>query len=81
MKRRLTHSRLGDLFGTDRYSGRVVWLEHTADGFVSHVILDDVRRVADVRVGDLDGDDDMAVAIFGYSMPPLRRHVYSWDVA
>ena len=61
---------LGDLFGTDRYSGRVVWLEHTADGFVSHVILDDVRRVADVRIGDLDGDNDydVAVAVFGYSI-------------
>lgn len=61
---------LGDLFGTDRYSGRVVWLEQTAEGFVSHVILDDVRRVTDVRVGDLDGDDDfdIAVAVFGYSI-------------
>jgi hypothetical protein len=61
---------LGDLFGTDRYSGRVVWLEQTADGFVSHVILDDVRRVTDVRVGDLDGDNDfdIAVAVFGYSI-------------
>lgn len=61
---------LGDLFGTDRYSGRVVWLEQTRDGFVSHVLLDDVQRVADVQVGDLDGDKDLdiAVAVFGYSI-------------
>lgn len=61
---------LGDLYGADLYTGRVVWLEQTPRGFVQHVLLDDVLRAADVQVGDLDGDKDLdiAVAVFGYSV-------------
>ena len=60
---------LGDLYGADLYTGRVIWIEQTDDGFVKHVLLDDILRAADVQVGDLDGDEDLdiAVAVFGYS--------------
>ena len=49
--------------------GRLIWLEQTAAGFVRHILLDDVRRVADCQAGDLDGDGDidLAVAVFGYA--------------
>ncbi len=60
---------LGNIFPDDRHVGRVVWLEQTGDEFIPHVLLDDVRRVADVQAGDLDGDDDLdlVVAVFGYA--------------
>lgn len=60
---------LGNIFPDDGHVGRLVWLENTTEGFVPHVILDDVRRVADVQAGDLDadGDLDLAVAVFGYA--------------
>ena len=64
---------LGDLYGADLYTGRVIWIEQTDDGFVKHVLLDDILRAADVQVGDLDGDEDLdiAVAVFGYSRGQL----------
>jgi hypothetical protein len=60
---------LGSVYPADEPIGKVVWLEN--DGrfhFTTHVILDDLRRVADVRAGDLDGDGrpDLVVAEFGY---------------
>src|SRR5262245_15359182 len=60
---------LGSVYPTDEPIGKVVWLEN--DGrqrFTTHVVLDDLRRVADVQVGDLNGDGkpDLAVAEFGY---------------
>lgn len=60
---------LGDLYGVDEVVGRVIWLKPNGDGFEQHVLLDDVRRVADVQAGDLDGDGDidLAVASFGYT--------------
>ena len=60
---------LGNIYPDDTHVGRVVWLEQTDTEFVPHVLLDDVRRVADVQAGDLDadGDLDLAVAVFGYA--------------
>ena len=53
---------------TDGRVGRVVWLENRNGKFVNRVILENVRRVSDVRAADLDGDGDadLAVAVFGY---------------
>jgi hypothetical protein len=60
---------LGDILPNDDVIGRLIWLEQTAAGFTRHVLLDDVRRVADCQAGDLDGDGDidLAVAVFGYA--------------
>jgi hypothetical protein len=60
---------LGDILPNDGVIGRLVWLEQTPDGFARHILLDDVRRVADCQAGDLDGDGDLdlAVAVFGYA--------------
>ena len=67
--RDLVVSVLGDIYPNDGVIGRLVWLEQTATGFSPHVLLDDVRRVADCQAGDLDGDGDidLAVAVFGYA--------------
>jgi len=67
--RDLVVSLLGDLLPNDGVIGQLIWLEQTADGFKRHVLLNDVRRVADCQAGDLDGDGDidLAVAVFGYA--------------
>src|SRR5256884_2591225 len=60
---------LGSIFPWDELVGKVVLLENQGDHFTQHVLLNDVRRVADVEAGDLDGDGDidLAVAVFGYA--------------
>jgi hypothetical protein len=60
---------LGSVWPTNDNVGQVLWLENRGgEQFVTHVILEDLRRVADVQVGDLNGDGkpDLAVAEFGY---------------
>jgi len=60
---------LGNIWPDDTDVGRLVWLEREGDKFTQHILLDDVRRVADATAGDLDGDGDLdlAVAVFGYA--------------
>lgn len=61
---------LGSVYPTDLRVGQVVWLENQGNGkFTNRVLLDDVRRVSDVQVGDLNGDGraDIAVAVYGFN--------------
>jgi hypothetical protein len=64
----LAVAELGDVNPSDEFVGRVTWLENVRGAYKPHRILQDVRRVADVQPGDLDGDGDidLAVAVFGY---------------
>ncbi len=60
---------LGNLWPTDDAVGSVAWMENKGQGhFVTHRILEDVRRVTDVQAADFDqdGDSDLVVAEFGY---------------
>ena len=59
---------LGNVLPSDSRIGQVVWLENQGGKFTNRVLLDDIRRVSDVQVGDLNGDGhvDIAVAVFGY---------------
>lgn len=60
---------LGNIMPDDNVVGRVELFENRDGEYVRHVILDDVRRVADVQAGDFNGDGklDLVVAVFGYS--------------
>jgi len=60
---------LGNIMPDDGVIGRVELFERQGDKFVRHVLLDNVRRVADVQVGDFNGNGrmDIAVAVFGYA--------------
>ena len=60
---------LGELFPSNQRIGSVIVLENAGGGrFVRHAAAEGLPRVADVRGGDLDGDgdQDLAVAAFGY---------------
>lgn len=60
---------LGNIWPDDGVIGRVILLHNQGDGkFERRVLLDDVRRVSDVQVADLNGNGrlDLAVAVFGY---------------
>jgi hypothetical protein len=60
---------LGSPYPLDDPVGKVVWLENDGkQNFKTHLVLDDLRRVADVQAGDLNGDGrpDLVVAEFGY---------------
>jgi hypothetical protein len=60
---------LGSFFARNEHTGRVIWLRNLGEGrFVPITLLDDVGRVADVQVADLNGDGklDLVVAVFGW---------------
>src|SRR5262245_59696421 len=62
---------LGNVFPTNDHVGKVAWLENLGNQqFRTHILLDGLRRVADVQAGDLRGAGqmDLVVAEFGYDM-------------
>ena len=66
---------LGSVWPTDEKVGRVVALVNDGKlNFATRVLAEDLRRVADVQPGDLDGDGDvdLAVAEFGYDRGAVR---------
>ena len=60
---------LGGIRPSDELVGRVVLLENKGGKYEQRVLLEDVRRVADVQPGDFDddGDVDLIVGVFGYA--------------
>lgn len=60
---------LGDLFPNDDPVGRIELFRNNSGHYEREILLDDIRRVADVQPADFDadGDIDLAVAVFGYS--------------
>jgi hypothetical protein len=61
---------LGSVWPTNDRVGMVAWLENRGGSFITHILLDDIRRVADVQAGDFNGDGkpDLVVAEFGYDV-------------
>ena len=75
---------LGMLFPNNDKIGSVVILENNgAYEFTKHVVVDKIARVYDVRAGDLDGDgdNDLAVAQFGYDDGETRwiENLGNWN--
>ena len=60
---------LGNYMPTDEHVGQAVWLRNDGNNrFTTHVLLEDVGRVTDVRAGDLNGNGhlDLVVSAFGH---------------
>jgi hypothetical protein len=75
---------LGSLLPTDDRTGRVIWLRNEGEGrFKPITLLEGVGRVADVQVGDFNGDGklDLIVAVFGWrhgEILYLENHTTDW---
>lgn len=67
----LVVANLGSFYPRDERVGSVVWFRGSASGELTPIVLlDDVGRVADVRVADAnkDGKLDLVVAVFGWQI-------------
>jgi len=65
----LVVAELGSFRAMDHTRGQVVWLRSTGAEYEKVVLASGLGRVADVRPADFDGDgdEDLVVAVFGYS--------------
>lgn len=66
---------MGEVFPNNDKIGSVVILENDGrQNFTTHVLVEHVARVTDVRAGDFNGDGrlDLAVAQFGYDEGEIR---------
>lgn len=75
---------MGQIFpNNDRIGSAIVVENQGQDSFRSHVVLDHVARVTDVRAADLDGDgkQDLVVGAFGYDQGDVRwlRNLGDWQ--
>jgi len=75
---------LGQLFPSNEKIGSLVALENDGqENFSSRILLQNVARVSDVRAADLDGDNDIDLAVthFGYNEGEMRwmENVGSWE--
>jgi hypothetical protein len=77
-------SSMSVVFPNNDLIGAIFILENDGNQqFTSHLIIDNIARVVDVRAADFDGDGliDLAVAQFGYDQGEVRwmRRVGPWE--